>query len=94
MPDTDVTVRGLETPAVAIRFDLAAARSSLESTVRVLGLEKTFRFIGALDFGIVGEKDSDKTNLTGPSFGSSRRLSIKGRRGSRVEKRNCAWRHF
>jgi cobalt-zinc-cadmium efflux system outer membrane protein len=68
VPDTDVTVRGLETLAVANRFDLAAARSSLESTVRALGLEKTFRFIGALDFGIVGEKDSDKTSLAGPSF--------------------------
>lgn len=68
VPDTDVTVRGLETLAVANRFDLAAARSSLESTVRALGLEKTFRFIGALDFGIVGEKDSDQTSLTGPSF--------------------------
>ncbi len=68
VPETDVTVRGLETLAVANRLDLAAARVGLESTVRALGLEKTFRFIGALDFGLAGETDPDKTNLLGPSL--------------------------
>lgn len=67
VPDTEPSVRGLETLAVANRFDLAAARAGLESTVRALGLEKTFRFIGALEFGIAGESDPDKTKLLGPS---------------------------
>jgi len=67
VPDAEPTVRGLETLAVANRYDLAAARTGLESTVRALGLEKTFRFIGALDFGIAGETEPDKTNLLGPS---------------------------
>lgn len=67
VPDSEPTVRGLETLAVTNRLDLAGARTALESTVRALGLEKTFRFIGVLDFGIAGETESDKTNLLGPS---------------------------
>jgi cobalt-zinc-cadmium efflux system outer membrane protein len=67
-PADDVSVRALETLAVANRFDLAAARSSLASAVRAVGLEKTFRFIGALDFGVVGEHEPDGTHLTGPSL--------------------------
>jgi cobalt-zinc-cadmium efflux system outer membrane protein len=67
VPERDPTVRGLETFAVAHRLDLAAARAQLQSTVKALGLEKTFRFIGALDFGIAGEHETDGTNLTGPS---------------------------
>jgi cobalt-zinc-cadmium efflux system outer membrane protein len=68
VPDGEPTVRGLETLAVTNRFDLAAARTALESTVRALGLEKTFRFIGVLDFGVAGETESDKTNRLGPSI--------------------------
>lgn len=67
VPETEPALRGLETLAVTNRFDLAAARSSLESTVRGVGLEKTFRYVGALEFGVAGEKDPDGTKLTGPS---------------------------
>lgn len=68
VPETDVTIRALETLAVSNRLDLAASRADLESAVKAIGLEKTFRFIGALDFGIAGEHEPDGTNLTGPSF--------------------------
>ena len=67
VPGSEPSVRGLETLAVANRLDLAAARAQLESTVKALGLEKSFRFIGALDFGIAGEREPDGANLTGPS---------------------------
>ena len=63
----DVTIHGLETLAVENRLDLASARTGLESAARAVGLEKTFRFIGTLDFGIAGEHDPDRTNLNGPS---------------------------
>jgi cobalt-zinc-cadmium efflux system outer membrane protein len=66
-PDSDFTTKGLETLAVANRLDLAAARAELESAAKALGLEKTFRFIGALDFGIAGEHEPDGLNLLGPS---------------------------
>lgn len=68
VPDSEPSVKGLETLAVGNRLDLAAARSELESAVKALGLEKKFRFIGALDFGIAGEHDPDALNLLGPSI--------------------------
>lgn len=68
VPDAEPTLRGLETLAVANRLDLAAARTELAGAVRALGLEKTFRFVGVLDFGVAGETESDKTNRLGPSI--------------------------
>ena len=67
VPESEPAVRGLETLAVSNRLDLAAARADLASTVKALGLEKTFRFIGTLDFGLAAEHDPDSTNLTGPA---------------------------
>jgi cobalt-zinc-cadmium efflux system outer membrane protein len=67
-PATDVSMSRLETLAVSNRFDLAAARANLEAVVRAAHMEKTFRFMGALDFGIAGEHEPDGDNLTGPSL--------------------------
>jgi outer membrane protein, heavy metal efflux system len=64
----DVPLRGLETVAVGNRLDLSAARSELQSAARSIGLEKSFRFIGALDFGLHGENEADGLNLTGPAI--------------------------
>jgi cobalt-zinc-cadmium efflux system outer membrane protein len=66
-PDHDFAVEGLESLAVANRLDLAAARAELESAAKALGLEKSFRFIGALDFGLAAEHEPDGASLTGPS---------------------------
>jgi outer membrane protein, heavy metal efflux system len=68
VPASDLTIRGLETLAVQNRLDLTAARSDLLSAARALGLERTFRFIGGLDFGISGEHEPEGTNLIGPSL--------------------------
>ena len=68
VPDSEPGVKGLETLAVGHRLDLAAARSELESAVKALGLEKKFRFIGALDFGLVAEHEPDGLSLVGPSI--------------------------
>ena len=59
-------LRGLESLAVAQRLDLAAAQMELAGVVRALGLTKTYRYIGALEFGVDTERDPDRTNLTGP----------------------------
>ena len=67
VPDSEPGLKGLETLAVGNRLDLAAARGELESAVKALGLEKKFRFIGALDFGLVGEHDPDGVSLAGPA---------------------------
>ncbi len=66
LPEKDVALRGLESLAVAQRLDLAAAHGELAGFVRALGLTKTYRYIGALTFGVDTERDPDRTNVTGP----------------------------
>jgi cobalt-zinc-cadmium efflux system outer membrane protein len=68
VPQEDLSVRGLETLAVTQRYDLAAAKAELESAVRAARLDKTFRWIGALDFGIDSERDTDSQTITGPTL--------------------------
>lgn len=68
VPAGDLATGDLESLAVGNRLDLAAARAELEAAIKAIGLEKRFRFIGALDFGIVGEREPDRTNLAGPSL--------------------------
>ena len=66
LPENDVPLRGLESLAVGQRLDLAAAQMELAGVIRALGLTKTYRYIGALEFGADTERDTDRTNLTGP----------------------------
>ncbi|MEO8350595.1 MAG: TolC family protein, partial [Chthoniobacteraceae bacterium] len=66
LPERDVPLRGLESLAVAQRLDLGAAHLELAGVVRALGLTKSYRYIGALEFGLDTERDTDRTNLTGP----------------------------
>ena len=66
VPENDVPLRGLESLAVAQRLDLAAAQMELAGIVRALGLTKSYRYIGALEFGVDTERDPDRTNVTGP----------------------------
>ncbi len=66
LPENDVALRGLESLAVAQRLDLGAAQVELAGVVRALGLTKTYRYIGALSFGVDTERDPDRTNVTGP----------------------------
>jgi cobalt-zinc-cadmium efflux system outer membrane protein len=66
LPEGDIALRGLESLAVAQRFDLSAAQMELSSIVRALGLTKSYRYIGALEFGGDTERDTDRTNVTGP----------------------------
>ena len=66
LPEGDVALRGLESLAVAQRLDLAAAQMELAGVVRALGLTKTYRYLGALEFGVDTERDPGRTNVTGP----------------------------
>ena len=68
LPENEVPMRGLESLAVAQRLDLAAAHSELSSVVRALGLTKSYRFIGALDFGVESEREPEGTRITGPTL--------------------------
>jgi cobalt-zinc-cadmium efflux system outer membrane protein len=68
VPQEDFSVPGLETLAVTQRYDLASEKAELESAIRAARLEKTFRWIGALDFGVDSERDTDSQTITGPTF--------------------------
>jgi cobalt-zinc-cadmium efflux system outer membrane protein len=68
VPKDDFSIVGLETLAITQRYDLAAAKAELESTVKALGLEKAFRWIGALDFGVSRELETEHNVVTGPTL--------------------------
>ena len=68
LPESDVALRGLESLAVGQRLDLAAAHMELAGIVRALGLTKTYRYIGALEFGVDTEHSTDHQNVTGPTL--------------------------
>lgn len=68
LPASDPPARGLESLAVEQRLDLAAAKAELGSVVQALGLTKTYRYIGALEFGISRERDISREVVTGPTL--------------------------
>ena len=68
LPASDVPLRGLESLAVTQRLDLTAAHRELAGLVRALGLTKTYRYIGALEFGVDTERSPDRQNVTGPTL--------------------------
>jgi len=68
VPGSDLSVNGLERLAISQRLDLQAQYLGITSLVRALGLTKSFRFIGALNFGVDSERGSDSRTITGPTF--------------------------
>jgi cobalt-zinc-cadmium efflux system outer membrane protein len=68
LPEGDVSLRGLESLAIAQRLDLAAAHAELSSVVRALGLTKSYRYIGALEFGVNSEREPEGERITGPTM--------------------------
>ena len=68
MPSSDLPIRGLERLAISQRLDLQADYLQVTSQVKNLGLTKNFRLVGALDFGVNSERETDSQTRTGPSF--------------------------
>jgi outer membrane protein, heavy metal efflux system len=68
IPDSDFSLNGLESLAVAQRLDLRAAHRDLTSIVTALGLTKIYRWIPVLEFGFAGERDIEGALNMGPSF--------------------------
>ena len=58
----------LERLAISQRFDLQADYLQVTSQAKNLGLTKNFRFVGALDFGVNSERETDSQTRTGPTF--------------------------
>ena len=67
VPASDSSSRRLETLAVSQRLDLAAAYSDVVTLVNALGLSKSFRFFGVLDFGFDYEEQTDTQAIRGPN---------------------------
>jgi outer membrane protein, heavy metal efflux system len=68
IPSAEPPLAGLEHLAISQRLDLQADYLSIQSQAKNLGLSKSFRFVGALDFGIESERETDAQTRTGPTF--------------------------
>jgi outer membrane protein, heavy metal efflux system len=68
IPSTDLSHRGFERLAVNQRLDLEAAYIEATALAKALGLTKDFRLLGALDFGVDSERQSESQTITGPTF--------------------------
>jgi cobalt-zinc-cadmium efflux system outer membrane protein len=68
VPSAEVPLRSLERLAISQRLDLQADYLRLTSEAHNLGLTKAFRFLGALDFGIESDRETDSQTRTGPTF--------------------------
>ena len=68
VPTSDLPIRGLERLAISQRLDLQAAYLRVTSQTKDLWLTKSFRLLGALDFGVESERETDSQTRTGPRF--------------------------
>ena len=68
LPGKNLPVDRLESLAIAQRLDLAAAKAELGVVVQGLGLTKTYRYVGAVEFGVDTERGTDGQRVTGPTL--------------------------
>ena len=68
LPSTDFPQQRLESLAINQRLDLAATKMELGAIVASLGLTKTYRYVGSIEFGVDTEKDPDGQRVTGPTL--------------------------
>jgi cobalt-zinc-cadmium efflux system outer membrane protein len=68
VPARDFSQRGLESIAMNQRLDLAAAKTEVLTLVQSLGLTKTYRYVGAIEFGVDSERETDRQRVTGPTW--------------------------
>jgi cobalt-zinc-cadmium efflux system outer membrane protein len=68
VPTSEVSMKSLERLAISQRLDLQADYLLLTSETKDLGLTKAFRLLGALDFGVERERETDSQIRTGPNF--------------------------
>ncbi|HET9376241.1 MAG TPA: TolC family protein [Chthoniobacterales bacterium] len=68
VPSSDLPIRGLESLAISQRLDLQADYLRVTNQAKNLRLTKSIRFLGALDFGIESERETDSQTRTGPTF--------------------------
>src|SRR5947199_3247867 len=68
LPAADVAQRRLESLAINQRLDLAATKTQIGALVGRLGITKTYRYVGSIEFGVDTEQETDGQRMTGPTW--------------------------
>ena len=68
LPVGDFPQRRLESLAINQRLDLAATKVEIGALVGSLGITKTYRYVGSVEFGVDTEKETDGQRMTGPTW--------------------------
>jgi outer membrane protein, heavy metal efflux system len=68
LPASDFAQVRLESLAISQRLDLAATKVEIGALVGSLGITKTYRYVGSIEFGVDTEKDTDGQRVTGPTW--------------------------
>jgi cobalt-zinc-cadmium efflux system outer membrane protein len=68
LPSTDFPQQRLESLAISQRLDLAATITEIGALVGSLGITKTYRYVGSIEFGVDTEKETDGQRVTGPKW--------------------------
>ncbi len=81
LPADEVPLDGLETRAVAQRFDLAAARGRSDAAARALQAAGDWGWLGDFDVGAELKRDEARQTFVGPSAGLSLPIFDQGQTG-------------
>lgn len=68
IPSRSFSTERLESLGISQRLDLAASKAEVVAVVQSLGLTKTYRYVGAIEFGVDTEHDTDRQRVTGPTL--------------------------
>jgi cobalt-zinc-cadmium efflux system outer membrane protein len=68
LPSVDFPQERLESVAINQRLDLAATKTEIGALVGSLGIAKTYRYMGSIEFGVDTEKEPDGQRVTGPTW--------------------------
>ena len=68
LPASDFAQLRLESLAINQRLDLAARKVEIGALVGSLGITKTYRYVGSIEFGVDTEKETDGQRETGPTW--------------------------
>jgi len=68
LPSADFPQQRLESLAINQRLDLAATQTEIGALVGSLGITKTYRYVGSIEFGVDTETETDGQRVTGPKW--------------------------
>jgi len=68
IPAQDPPLTRLESLAITRRPDIAESKAEILALAQALGMSKSFRYIGNLQFGVDTERETSGQRITGPTF--------------------------